>query len=462
LRWSVISQLAVRMVSVASGIVLLRLLQPDEYGVYAFALAVVNILIAFNDLGQVLTIARWPGDVAHAARTSTTLALGTSGLCFVACVAAAPLLAEVTDHPEATGVLRLLACMLLVDAVTTVPRALLFRAFKHSRTAIGDLVGTVVNVGLSLSLAAAGTGTWAPAVGTIGAAVVTGVLVLAMAPSIPLPGWDPVVARKLLGFGFPLALATLVELTLLNVDYLIVARELGATALGLYAVAFNVSSWPSTLLTQAIRRVSVAGFAQIGPDPAQLAHSFVRSFGLLVTLLLPVCAALAVLSEPLLRVLYGDRIAPAAWALTWLVTLGGTRVAVGLVFDLLLSQGRSHTTFRLQLVWLVAVVPALALGAHVGGITAVALAHMAVAVLIALPLHLWAARDLGVEPARLAESLIRPVLGVIGSVAVGLVAAATIATPVVALLLGGAVMVAVYFAGALTPAEARKLAKLSR
>src|SRR5688572_4311046 len=42
LRWSVISQLAVRMVSVASGIVLLRLLQPDEYGVYAFALAVVN------------------------------------------------------------------------------------------------------------------------------------------------------------------------------------------------------------------------------------------------------------------------------------------------------------------------------------------------------------------------------------------------------------------------------------
>jgi hypothetical protein len=161
LRWSVISQLAVRMISVASGIVLLRLLQPDEYGVYAFALAVVNILIAFNDLGQVLALARWPGNVAHAARTSTTLALGTSAVCFIACVAAAPLLAEVTDHPEATGVLRLLACMLLVDAVTTVPRALLFRDFKHSRTAIGDLVGTVANVGLSLSLAAAGTGTWA-------------------------------------------------------------------------------------------------------------------------------------------------------------------------------------------------------------------------------------------------------------------------------------------------------------
>jgi O-antigen/teichoic acid export membrane protein len=206
----------------------------------------------------------------------------------------------------------------------------------------------------------------------------------------------------------------------------------------------------------------VAGFAQLCSDTRQLADSFVRSFTVLVTLLLPVCAALAVLAEPLLNVLYGPRIAPAAGALTWLVTLGGVRVAVGLVFDVLLSQGRSRTTFRLQLVWLVAVVPALSIAAHLGGIAAVAFAHMAVAVLVAVPMHLWAVRDVGIAPSRLGEVLIRPALGVVASVAVGIIAVNAISNSLAALLLGGAAMVGVYFLTAVTPAEARQLVRLAR
>lgn len=457
LRWSVASQLAVRLASVASGIVLLRILRPDQYGVYAFALAVVSILMAFNDVGQVLTIARWRGDVTAAARTSTTLAWMTSAGCFVLCVTAAPLLAAVTDDAEATGVLRLLCCLLLIDGLTTVPRALLFRVFQHSRAAIADLIGTAGNVALSLGLASAGAGTWAPAIGTIGAAIITGSVVLALAPSIPRPGWDPVLARRLLGFGLPLGCATLVELTLLNVDYLIVARQLGATALGLYAVAFNVSSWPSTLLTQAIRRVSVAGFAQLGADRAALGAAFANGFTTLVTLLLPVCAGLAVLSRPLLELLYGPKLSPAASALTWLVTLGGIRVAVGLVFDLLLSQGRSRETFRLQALWLVAVVPALVVGAELRGIAGVAMAHTVVACVVALPLYLAAARRQDVDLGDLGHRLLRPALGVTGAIAVGVIVRSLTSVPLVTLVLGGAGMVVAYCAAALTPAEARRL-----
>jgi PST family polysaccharide transporter len=117
----------------------------------------------------------------------------------------------------------------------------------------------------------------------------------------------------------------------------------------------------------------------------------------------------------------------------------------------------------LQLVWLVAVVPALILAARVGDdIAAVAAGHMAVAVLVAVPMHLWAARDVGIAPGRLGQVLIRPALGAVASVAVGLIAVNAIGNPVAALLLGGAAMVGVYFLTAVGPAEARQLARLAR
>lgn len=463
LRWSVASQLAVRVVNVGSGVVLLRILVPAEYGVYVFALAVIAILMSFNDLGQVLTIVRWPDDdVQPAARTSTTMTWANSVACFVVCFVSAPLLAQVTNRPEATGVVRLMSVLILIDGFGTVPRALLFRTFRHAATAKADLYGTVVNVALSIGFALLGFGAWAPAFGTVGAAFVTGGLVLRAAPSIPRPGWDRAIARRLLSFGFPLALATLVELTLLNVDYLVIARELGATALGLYAVAFNVSSWPSTLLTQAIRKVSVAGFSQVEGGAQELAASFSRNFALLATLLLPVCVGLGVLAEPLLRLLYTEEIAQAATALSWLVVLGGIRVSLGLVFDLLLSQGRSRATARLQFLWLLAAAPSLYFGARWCGIAGVAAAHTFVAIGVAVPLHLASIKSMGVRAGLLGAGLVRPFVAASCAIAAGVVLARIVSPPFLTILAAGTAIVVVYLALVMSPRELLGLARNAR
>jgi hypothetical protein len=50
----------------------------------------------------------------------------------------------------------------------------------------------------------------------------------------------------------------------------------------------------------------------------------------------------------------------------------------------------------------------------------------------------------------------------VASVAVGVVAAVTIAPPLLALVLGGAVMVGVYFVSAVSRSEARQLARMAR
>jgi len=84
-------------------------------------------------------------------------------------------------------------------------------------------------------------------------------------------------------------------IAMLNVDYVVVGRVLGPVALGLYLMAFNLSSWPVNVFSFAVRRVSLAGFSRLQSDHARLKSAFARSGALLMAATIPVCALLATL-----------------------------------------------------------------------------------------------------------------------------------------------------------------------
>jgi PST family polysaccharide transporter len=457
LRWGLASQAVIRLITVASTVALLRLVGPEDYGTFVFALAVATVVMSVNDVGQSVAVSRWPVvDLESAQRCGTTVAWAGSGASFLGCLMLADPLSRLGGAPGATGVIRLMAVLVLIDGLTAVPRALLLRTFRHRRIVAAELAATPVNVAVTLGLAAGGAGMWAPAVGTLAAAVVTGGVVLLMAPLVPRPGWDRRVVGETLRFGAPWSAALLIEVLLLNVDYVVVGSQLGPVALGVYAVAFNVASWPATLFTHAIRRVSVVGFAQLQDRPAELAGAFFRAATLLVTLLLPLCVGLAVVADPLLRILYGTEVAAVGSVLSWLVVLTGARVTAGLVVDVLLAQGRTRAAVGLHVVWLLVAVPTLVLAARAGGVTGVAVGHALVG-LVLLVLHLLVLfRGLDAEPAPLLRELVRPVAAATVAATLGFLALAPVPGPWLRLIAGGAT-VALAYGLALGPSRVRGL-----
>jgi PST family polysaccharide transporter len=457
LRWSFASQIIGRVVSVASGIVLARILIPDDFGTFAVALLVVNILFGLNDLGMLLAVVRFPGDLRHGASTASTLAIGSSVLLYAVCFVAAPSFASAMNSPDSAGILRVLSLTILIDGVTTVPNGLLHRAFRQDRLAVAEFSAMPVGVAVTVGMAAAGFGAWSLAIGQVCGNLMSRAMMLYFSPFVPRPGFDVAVARQMLSFGIPLALTSLLEYSLLNADYVVVGGSLGPALLGLYLLAYNISGWPVTILTDAIRRVSIVGFARLDTDdPASLIKSFERTFVLLVTLAVPVSLGLALLASELVNVVYGDRWAGAAEVLRFLAVLGCVRVAVGYVFDLLIGTGRSTTTLWLKGVWLVVLVPALIVGAHVDSIRGVAIAHLLVGVLVALPLFLLAAVRVGVDPLLLRRASVRPAIGAVLAGVTGWFLHSVLSGDVVRLVVAGPAIALVYCAVALPVAAIRE------
>ncbi len=462
LRWSLVSTVLGRILNPLLGIVLARILTPEDFGVFAVALVALSALISINDLGVTLAVVRWPGKVDEVARTATSVAIAGSVLFYAACFVSAPWVASALNSPDATGVLRLLALGVIIDGAGSVPLAFITRSFRQDQRMVADWSGFLVSAGVTIGLAAAGFGAWSLAWGRIVGNLVNTSLLYRLSPLRPRPGWDRDRARELLRFGLPLTGSSFLVFAMLNVDYVVVGHELGTVALGIYLLAFNLSSFPVNVLSTSIRRVLVPAFARFQHDHAALRDVFLRWMHHLALLTVLLCTLLAALAYPTILFVYGTKWRGAAPVLVSLALLGGTRVLIEFIYDVFVAVGHSRPLLWLQGLWVVLLVPALTAGARLDGVRGVGFAHAVVAVGIMLPVFSRALHPIGISMVDVGRQLARPLLGAAAAGTAGVLTVHVLGEGFAGLAVGGLVIVAVYAAVGASPAELRALPGLVR
>lgn len=464
LRWSLLGTLLTKFGSFAMGLALARILAPADFGVYAIAIAATAVLMHINDAGLIAATVQWRGKLEEMAPTAATLAMGFAFAIYGLFYVAAPLFAEAAGNSEATGVVRLLALVIVVDGVTAVRSGALMRNFQQGKLTTANSIGLVANAAVAITLAVNGAGPYSFAWGQVVGAVVIGIFVFRFGDVPFRYGLNRPIARKLLVFGIPLAASLGVEAIVTNVQFTIVGRLVGAVAVGFYLLAFNVASWAQTTLGQAIRYVSVAGFSRLSEkDDDALSDGVQRSMPILVLVVAPIVALTSVLARPLVGLLYGSDWRPAASVLSLLVGLTLARMITGLCMDALMGAGATRATLWLNLGWAIVLFPALWWATKIGGIHGAAVAQTAVGVLVAIPLAAIALRRSNVALGPVAGALVRPLLA---AVLCGLVAAlaARFAGPYefFQLAVGGLAGLAVYIPAAIPRWQIREWVALAR
>ena len=411
-KWSILNTAVLRIGNFAAGVLLARtVFGPAAFGLYAVSQVILSVLLSANELGVSLAVVRWEGNVRDFARTVFTLSVASSVAFYGALFVTAPHLARLLGSPHATTMIRVISVSVVIDGLACVPLALLTRTFAQRQMMLTQALTFVVSTGVTFWLAFSGYGPISFAWGSLAGVTVGLIAATILAPFVVLPGWNAKQARELLRFGLPLAGASFLVLAIFNVDSAIVGGLLGPVALGLYQLAFNVSSWPSRSISEIFRRVSFAGFSRVAGSPELLADTFVRAFGLVMAATVPASVLLATLAEPLVRYVYGPRWVGAAQVLSWLAVLGLLRVGYDLVYDCLAAAGRRPSLLAVQGWWLVALIPVLIVGAHARGIVGVGIGHVLVAGPLVGPAFLWALSRCGIKVRSILSVCLRPTLG---------------------------------------------------
>ena len=252
-----------------------------------------------------------------------------------------------------------------------------------------------------------------------------------------VPGMSRSALSVLYRVGLPLACANFVGYILQNVDYALIRRLLGPVMLGTYVLAFNAASWSMTLLAGVLNNVSMPAFSRVKHDAVRLRAAMADGIRVVMLIAAPMCRMVMVLARPLVLTLYGARWASSATVLSILSCYGLISVVGVLFSNMLAALGRSKFVLAVQLIWLVGLVPAMAIGVHEDGIVGAAIAHIVIIGPVVLPCYLVALRRVtGVRVSLLVEAAFPPLAVAVAAACLAWCAASRFESPLVQLTVG--------------------------
>jgi len=301
-------QMGLRLVVVA---VLARLLDPTDFGVVAASLVVIVFAQAAAELGLPAALVQ-RAELTARQEGAGTLAALAAGLGMAAVVAASSnVVARLLGMPSAQPVLSGLSLALVPRALAIVPLALLQREERFRGLATVQLAAYALGyAGVATAGGLAGWGAMALVAGQVGQATLeaTGAWMLRR-PARPC--WDLGALRMLMSFGGGMTVTRLLNLVGLQADTLVVAKLVGAEALGFYNRAYTLMGVPARLFSQGIDTVLFPRFARMQTQPKRLRGGYRQAVSWSALLLAPPAAALVALAQDLVLVVLGP-----GWATT--------------------------------------------------------------------------------------------------------------------------------------------------
>jgi PST family polysaccharide transporter len=274
----------------------------------------------------------------------------------------APFLAPVLGDDRAEPIIQAVGFAFVLLALGLAQRALLRRAMRFRAVSASDLASTATQTVVSIGLAYRGWGVWSLVVGILLGRVASVITVWVVSPWRPSLHFRWADIRQVAGFSGNLSIYQFFSYFSEAGDKFIVGRRVGATALGFYGFGYRLLLQPVQSVLQVCRMVLFPAFARIQDDNESIGRGYVRATSAVAMLTFPVTIGVAVMAEPIVRVVLGEKWLPAVPILALFGPLAAVQAVSTTTSVLYQAKGRTD----LQLRWGV-VVGTVMLAAYLAG-----------------------------------------------------------------------------------------------
>ena len=375
-KWSGISMGVVTILQFFTLAVLARFLSPSDFGLMGMIMVVIGFAQAFADMGISNAIIHRQDATKEQLSSLYWLNILAGVIVFCVVCISTPLVVEFYREPRLRNLLYLTAAVFLITPLGQQFQILLQRELKFDRLAKIEIATALVYPTVAIGTAITGFGVYSLVIGQL--AATTAKIALLFVTS--WPQWCPSFhfdKRDLKGyvsFGLYQMGERSINYFNSNLDYLLIGSMLGASALGYYALAYNLIIKPSTIINPVITKVAFPAFSLIQNQPEKLRKAYLKVLQFLASVNFPMMIGLAVVAPVAVPVVFGEQWKPSIVLLQILTIVGLLRSTGNPVGALLLAKGRADLGFKWNFCLMVTQIPGLYLGAKIGGPVGVAIA----------------------------------------------------------------------------------------
>jgi O-antigen/teichoic acid export membrane protein len=378
-RWVAAGQIFSQGVRLAVSIALAHLLTPHDFGLATMAVTFTAVGTLLSTLGAGPAIVQRRTLPETLLRSLATLGLSIGLALWLAFALASGLIAAFYGEPEVQRVVIALAATFPLATAGTVPEGLLQRDLRFGRLVAIDLACLAVSSLGSVGLALHGEGVWALVVPNLASTGLRSALLLLSSPWRPRLGFDTAAIRGVIGFSSSVLGFNGLQYFARNSDNLVIGRALGSVELGLYDYAYRFYMYPLDAITGVLISVMFPALASLQDDREAMGRAFLRANGAIALATFPMMIGLAVVADPFVRVVLGEkwiRVIPLVQILSPMGALQSLTATPGQIF---LATGNAALRMWWAVIYTTVIVASFVVGAH-WGIIGVATAYAGVMV----------------------------------------------------------------------------------
>jgi O-antigen/teichoic acid export membrane protein len=334
--WTMGWRMATRLLGLVNTLILVRLLTPADFGLVALGTTFANALDAFAMLGLEDALLREKAFSREAYDSGFTLAIIRAIAMGLVIGALAEPAGWFFHDDRLVWIIRTLAVATVIDGFRNVGVVEFRRTFQFDKEFMLWVVPRIVSIGLAIGCAFIFRSYWALMVGILTQRVLRVVFSYWMHPYRPrlsLSAW-----RRLTSYSVWNWAMSIVGQIRDQSASILIGRLLGPTQVGIFSVALEIATLPSTELIGPMGRAAFSGFNAARHAGLSTGEIYLRMIGVLGILAIPASLGLSLLADPLVKLAFGP---------SWSSAVPVMQV-VGIACCLSLLSGTSDILFRVH------------------------------------------------------------------------------------------------------------------
>jgi O-antigen/teichoic acid export membrane protein len=294
------------------GLILVRLLEPSDFGIMQLGWLIIGFATKFGEFGFNMGLIQRNKPVrAEHVNTLFVLDISFKIALWVIALALTPFLANFFHEPRLMTILPVFAFYMVVECFTTSPATILQRNMDFKGFSQVMAIDRTAQMIAAITLAALGFGVWSLVIAEFCGEILSALRAIQLTGWRPRLQYDREARRELFGYGTWIFIRNLFRYLSDNVDYFVIGRMLDSQQLGFYAKAFELMKLPRKRISRALNSVVFPAFSKVQDQPERIKNGFEKLVLSVSLVAYPIQVGMLMVAPAFVYVVMGEK-----WAST--------------------------------------------------------------------------------------------------------------------------------------------------
>lgn len=309
--WSALEQFGNQAIGFVISIVLARLLLPSEFGLIAMLAVFMGIAEVLINSGLTQSLIRTTEANDEDFSTVFYFNLIVSVLIYGLIILIAPFISEFYNQPILKDIVSVYCIVFVINAFGAIQKTILTKQIDFKSQMLVSTPSLIISGVVGVTMALNGFGVWSLVWSKIAQSFSSTVQLWFWSKWRPTRQFNLEKFKSHFKFGYKLLFSTLLDAIFLHSYTIIIGKFFAPAQVGYYTKADGLQMRPVGIISGIVNRITYPLLSEIQNNNDRLKQVYKKILKLVTFMIVPTLLILAVIAEPLFRLIYTEKWLPA-------------------------------------------------------------------------------------------------------------------------------------------------------